>query len=112
MSAFSIAPTPLDVIKPAITAPNTGGAALGGDVAAKRAAIASTAQNFESQFLSNMMGIMFEGLDTDGPFGGGQGEAMFRSVLMDAFGKQIAKSGGIGVGAAVQREMLKMQGLS
>ena len=31
---------------------------------------------------------------------------------MDAFGKQITKSGGIGVAASVQREMLKMQGLS
>ena len=37
---------------------------------------------------------------------------MFRSVMMDAFGKQIAKAGGVGVAAAVQREMLKMQGLA
>jgi hypothetical protein len=36
---------------------------------------------------------------------------MFQSVLMDSFGKQIAKSGGVGIAAAVQREMLKMQGL-
>jgi Rod binding domain-containing protein len=55
---------------------------------------------------------MFEGVSTDGPFGGGQGEGAFRSFLMDAFAQQISKSGGIGVGAAVQREMLKMQGLS
>ena len=62
--------------------------------------------------LSNMLGQMFEGVSTDGPFGGGQGEGVFRSLLMDAFAQQITKSGGVGVGAAVQREMLKMQGLS
>ncbi len=59
-----------------------------------------------------MLGQMFEGLSTDGPFGGGQGEAMFRSVLMDSFGKQMAKNGGVGVAASVRREMLKMQGLA
>ena len=75
------------------------------------AAINKTSTDFESSFLSNMLGQMFEGLDTSGPFGGGDGEAMFRSVMMDAFGKQISKSGGVGVAAAVRREMLKMQGL-
>ena len=59
-----------------------------------------------------MLRQMFEGVDTAGPFGGGQGEAMFKSFLTDAMAKQMTKSGGIGVAAAVQREMLKMQGLS
>jgi Rod binding domain-containing protein len=31
---------------------------------------------------------------------------------MDAFAQQITKSGGIGVASSVQREMLKMQGMS
>jgi len=111
MSGFSLSPMPLDLMKPALTAPSASGVSTGSE-AEKRAAIGKASQDFESAFLSNMLGQMFEGLNTDGPFGGGQGEAMFRSVLMDTFGKQIVKSGGIGVAASVQREMLKMQGLA
>ncbi|MBU1376657.1 MAG: rod-binding protein [Alphaproteobacteria bacterium] len=68
-------------------------------------------QKFEAQFLSTMFQHMFEGLDTNGPFGGGAGEEMFRSMMTEAMGKQVAKSGGIGLADTVQREILKMQGL-
>ena len=54
---------------------------------------------------------MFSGLKTDGPFGGGEGEAMFRSVMTEAMGKEVAKAGGIGLADTVQREILKLQGL-
>ena len=70
------------------------------------------AQKFESQFLSVMFQHMFEGIKTDGPFGGGQGEEMFRSLMTEAMGKQVAKAGGIGLADTVQREILKMQGLT
>jgi Rod binding domain-containing protein len=110
MSDLSVSAVPLNLIKPALTQPASG--VLTGSEAEKRAAIGKTSQDFEASFLSNMLGQMFEGISTDGPFGGGQGEAMFRSLMMDSFGKQIAKSGGIGVASAVQREMLKMQGLA
>jgi flagellar protein FlgJ len=109
MSDFSVSAVPLDLLRPAVSAPAAAGSA---DTAKTRTAIAKTARDFEASFLSNMLGQMFEGIDTSGPFGGGEGEAMFRSVMMDAFGKQMTKSGGIGVASAVQREMLKMQGLS
>jgi Rod binding domain-containing protein len=109
MSAFSLPALPVDLLRPGVNAPSAG---VVGDKSGKVAAIAKTAKDFEASFLSNMLGQMFEGLSTDGPFGGGQGEAMFRSVMMDTFGKQIVKAGGVGVAAAVQREMLKMQGLA
>ncbi len=70
-----------------------------------------TGQKFEAQFLSTMFQHMFQGLQTDGPFGGGQGEEMFRSMMTEAMGKQVAKSGGIGLADTVQREILKLQGL-
>jgi len=113
MTTFSTAALPLNLMRPTLAnaAAGPAGAPMG-DKAARIAAIAKTAKDFEASFVSSMLGQMFEGLDTSGPFGGGQGEEMFRSVLMDAFGKQIVKSGGVGVAAAVQREMLKMQGLS
>lgn len=55
---------------------------------------------------------MFSGVKTDGPFGGGQGEEMFRSFLNDAMAKQTVKTGGIGLADKVAREMLKLQGLT
>lgn len=82
------------------------------DLAAKKRKIAETAQAFEASFLSSMFKPMFDGIKTDGPFGGGQGEAMFRSFLTDALAKQTTKAGGIGLADTVQREMLKLQGLS
>jgi Rod binding domain-containing protein len=67
------------------------------------------AQDFESVFVSQMLGQMFSGLATDGPFGGGEGEAMFRSLMLDEYGKQITAQGGIGLADAVTRQLLKHQ---
>lgn len=68
-----------------------------------------TAQAFEASFLSQMLKPMFEGLETDGPFGGGEGEATWRSFLIDGMAKQAVKAGGIGLADTVMSEMLKMQ---
>lgn len=73
------------------------------------AAIKAKAEEFEGVFIAQMLGQMFEGVSTDGPFGGGQGEAMFRSLMLDEYGKQIAKQGGIGIADSVTRELLKHQ---
>ncbi|MET3665046.1 rod-binding protein [Caulobacter sp. 1776] len=78
---------------------------------AKRAKIGQTAKDFESSFMNVMMQQMFEGVKTSEPFGGGQGEAMFKSVLTDAMSKQVTQAGGIGLASTIQREMLKLQGL-
>lgn len=68
-----------------------------------------TAQEFEASFLSQMFKFMFEGLDTDGPFGGGNAEETWRSFLLDAMAKQTVKAGGVGLADTVMSEMLKMQ---
>lgn len=83
------------------------------DPAAKRGQspeqMRETAQAFEASFLSQMLKPMFEGLETDGPFGGGEGEATWRSFLIDAMAKQAVKAGGVGLADTVMSEMLKMQ---
>jgi Rod binding domain-containing protein len=113
MSALAAPAVPLNLLKPAASAPAAAQTATqNATLGAKRAAIHKTAQAFETQFLSQMLGSMFEGVDVSPPFGGGQGEQAFRSFLMDAFAKQMTKAGGIGLTNVVQREMLKMQGLS
>ncbi|MFI4935656.1 MAG: rod-binding protein [Caulobacterales bacterium] len=79
---------------------------------AKRGQINQTAQKFEASFLSTMISTMFEGVGAAAPFGGGAGEDMWKSFLAEAMAKQMAKAGGIGLSAAVAKEMLKMQGLT
>ena len=79
---------------------------------AKRGQIADTAQKFESSFLSVMLQSMFEGVKQDEPFSGGQGEDMFKSFMAEAMAKHMAKAGGVGLASSVQREMLKLQGLT
>ena len=77
---------------------------------ATREKIAKSAKDFESSFISIMLGEMFKGVG-EGEFSGGQGGKAFESFLMDAFSKQMSRSRGVGISNAVQREMLKMQGL-
>ncbi len=67
------------------------------------------AEEFEALFLSQMLEPMFEGLQTEGPFGGGAGEQIYRSLMVQEYGKAIAASGGVGIADAVQREILKLQ---
>lgn len=72
--------------------------------AAKKAA-----QEFESLFLGQMMQHMMSSVSTDPVFGGGPGEDMFKSVMVDEWAKEAAKSGGVGLSSAIQRELLKTQ---
>jgi Rod binding domain-containing protein len=69
----------------------------------------AVAQQFEGVLVSQFLGEMFSGIKTDGPFGGGPGEEMFRSLMINEYGNQIAKQGGFGLAASVQTELLKRQ---
>jgi flagellar protein FlgJ len=79
---------------------------------AKRGDIKKTAAKFESSFLSIMLQQMFEGTETAAPFGGGPGENMFKSFMTEAMANKMTKAGGVGVAPAIEREMLKLQGLT
>jgi Rod binding domain-containing protein len=69
------------------------------------------AQQFEHMFISEMLGPMFSGLTTEGPFGGGAGEEAFRPMLIDHYADAMSKSGGVGIANAVMKEILRLQGL-
>ena len=79
---------------------------------AKRGSIQKTAKDFEASFLNVMYQSMFKDVGADNPYGGGQGEEMWKSFLTDAMAKQTVKRGGIGLSDVVAKEMLKLQGLS
>ena len=75
------------------------------DLAAARAA----GEEFEAFFIAQMLEHMFAGIKADHPFGGGQGEETYRSLLTQEYGKVVARNGGIGIADAVAREILKLQ---
>lgn len=66
-------------------------------------------QEFEALFLGQMLAPLFDGIKSARPFGGGQGESMFRSLLTDEYGKRFARAGGVGIADAVARQILKTQ---
>ncbi len=68
-----------------------------------------TAQEFEQVFLTTYLEQMFSGVKTSAPFGGGTGENIFRSMLLDEYSSQMSKSGGIGLADHVYREILTLQ---
>lgn len=98
----------------------TPGTAAASDVAAANAmrngaspaTLAKTrqaAEQFESAFITQMLSHMFEGVGNDNAFGGGKGEEVFKSFLLDEYGKSVSRAGGFGIADAVQKEMLRMQ---
>ena len=74
-----------------------------------REKIAQAAEDFEAFFITKTMETMFEGISTDGMFGGGHAEKIYRSLLFNEYGKVMAKTGGIGVKDGVMRSILQMQ---
>ena len=68
-----------------------------------------SAEDFEAFFLTKMMESMYEGVSTDGMFGGGHAEKIYRSLLLDEYGKEMAKLGTVGVKQSVMRSILEMQ---
>jgi len=72
-------------------------------------AAGKAAQEFESVFISQFLGSMFSGIKNDSMFGGGAGEEMFRSLMIDEYGKQIQSRGGFGLADSVTRQLLKHQ---
>jgi len=72
-------------------------------------AIKESAQEFEAVFLSQMVKTMFEGINVDPLFGGGKGEDMFQSLLIQEYGKEMASAGGIGIADHVARQLVEIQ---
>lgn len=76
---------------------------------ADRAAARATAEEFEAVFLAQMMSHMFAGISTDGLFSGGQAEQVYRSMMMNEYGRIATASGGLGIADRVMSEILKLQ---
>lgn len=71
--------------------------------------IKDTAQDFEAVFMAEMLKPMFEGIDVEEPFGGGKGEEIFRGMMLDEFGKEIARRDVTGIQTQVMNKLIEMQ---
>jgi len=67
------------------------------------------AEEFEASFLTTYIGQMFSGLSTEGVFGGGYGEKVYRDMMSEQYAKNAAANGGIGIANQVYSEILRMQ---
>src|ERR1700689_2422373 len=73
------------------------------------AAADKASKEYEQVFISQFIGSMFSGISTDGVTGGGEGEEMFRSLMVDQYAKGIEGQGGFGIAAQMKAELLKHQ---
>lgn len=98
-----IAQKPVFDVKNAINAVTTGSKSSAQQNAKK------VAEEFEASFLTTYFAQMFAGLSTDGPFGGGYGETVYRDMMTEQYAKATASAGGIGIATQVYSEILRMQ---
>lgn len=66
-------------------------------------------QDFEAFFISQMYEQMYATVPVNETFGGGNAEKIFRSMLIDEYGKMTAKSGGIGLTDQIMAQLLQQQ---
>ncbi len=68
------------------------------------------AQEFEAMALGQLLAPMFNTVDTAHSwFGGGEAEATWKPMLVDAIAKQVAAHGGLGLAGPVFAAMLRAQ---
>ncbi|MDG5496334.1 rod-binding protein [Niveispirillum sp. BGYR6] len=84
---------------PAATPPATPPAAAGVDK------VNSVAREFEAMMLNQALQSMFEGVSTEGAFGGGYAEEVYRGMMLDAVARSIADGGGLGIAPQVAAQI-------
>jgi Rod binding domain-containing protein len=69
-----------------------------------------TASDFEAMFLEQSLDQVFASVGQDGPLGeNGTGGSVYRSMLVKEYAGTIVKSGGVGIGEQVFREIMRLQ---
>jgi len=71
--------------------------------------IETAAQDFEAMFATQLLKPMFDTIPVDSVFGGGNGEAVMRTFLLQEYGKLVAKTGVLGLASQVKAEMIRAQ---
>src|SRR6185437_11214913 len=77
---------------------------------ASQASIAKAAHDFEAMAIAQFLQPMFNTVDpSKGPFGGGEGEAAWRPMMVEQLAKQLANHGGLGLAKQIQAAMERAQ---
>lgn len=92
---------------PPLSAPLSG-AAPAAPATPGRAPETETARQFEAVFLGQMAQMLFDQVE-QGDFSGGNGEEIFRGILAEKMGQEMARRGGIGIAPAVMEQILRIQ---
>jgi flagellar protein FlgJ len=72
--------------------------------------IREAAIEFEAMFIGEMLNHMFAGIDTDPMFGGGSGEKMWQGMMIQEYGKIMARgTNNIGLADHIQKAMIELQ---
>lgn len=69
----------------------------------------TAAQAFEAVLIGQLTNMMMTSAADAGDFSGGHGEEVFRGVLAEKMGTEIAKRGGLGLAPAVMNEIITLQ---
>lgn len=107
--AAAMPQSPLSLSRSAEDDARRAGARLEGERAGVTPEMRDAAQEFEAVFLAQMLRPMFDTIETSETFGGGSGEDQYRQLLVDEYGKAMARAGGIGLADHVLDHMLKLQ---
>lgn len=79
-------------------------------VPADPAKLRDAARAFEAMAIGALLTPMFETVDlSNGPFGGGAGEAAWKPMLIEQMAKKLSQGGGLGLARPIQDAMLRMQ---
>jgi Rod binding domain-containing protein len=73
------------------------------------AGIEKVAEDFEAFFAGSYFEQMFSAIEPDAITGGGEGEAMFRSLMIQEYGKAVAKQHTLGIADIVKSQLLRLQ---
>ncbi len=66
-------------------------------------------KQFEAMFLTQMLEQMFANVKSDGMFGGGHAEKIYRSMLSKEYADQMSEKGGLGIAPMVTKEIISLQ---
>jgi Rod binding domain-containing protein len=73
------------------------------------AGIEKVSEDFEAFFAGTYFEQMFSGIEPDAITGGGEGEEMFRSLMIQEYGKAVAKQHTLGIADIVKKQLLRLQ---
>lgn len=74
--------------------------------------IEAAAKDFESLFIAQMLEPMFGDSVGSELFGDDETKEVYKGLMMQEYGRLIAKSGGVGVADYIKTELLKLQEVS